>query len=422
MSPRIHQRSRLWLLLGLLAAVTSWLYVHRILNPWEHYYHVEAGTMKAALGDLYSPWTGARSLLLEKRNPYGPEVTHEIQMAFYGHDVIQQSAPGTPTIDEQRFAYPVYMILLLAPVVRVPFEELEAAAPAVLLLAVAGSAWLWLSFLRWRPLPAAAVAIILFVVASPQISQGFRLRQLGMLVALLFALAAWLVRKNHLASAGAVLALATIKPQMIVLPLAWLFVWMIGDLRKRWRLAAGFTTALALLVGAGELILPGWPRDFVGGLAAYRKYGPVRTLMQLLLGDKLGTGIAVILLATLLVYGWRRRKHGADTAEFAGTLSAFLMGASIALSLMPPFNQVLLILPLFILLRDWSHLPSTARVVFGVCVGWPWVTSLVMLATPPQLNSPRPLPLLPSALVLLFPIFLPVMLASRRTAETLRDV
>ena len=117
-------------------------------------------------------------------------------------------------------------------------------------------------------------------------------------------------------------------------------------------------------------------------ICAYRKYGPVRTLMQLLLGDKLGIGIAVILLATLLVYGWRRRKHGADTAEFAGTLSAFLMGASIALSLMPPFNQVLLILPLFILLRDWSHLPSTARVVFGVCVGWPWVTSLVMLATP----------------------------------------
>ena len=50
--------------MSLLAAITAWLYMTRILAPWEYYYNVEAGTMKAVPGDLYSPWMGARALLL----------------------------------------------------------------------------------------------------------------------------------------------------------------------------------------------------------------------------------------------------------------------------------------------------------------------------------------------------------------------
>jgi len=50
-------------------------------RAWEHGSGVRDG-IKTQMGDLYSPWMGTRELILHHRNPYGPEVTHEIQMAF----------------------------------------------------------------------------------------------------------------------------------------------------------------------------------------------------------------------------------------------------------------------------------------------------------------------------------------------------
>ncbi len=370
--------------------------------------------MKAALGDLYTPWFGTRELLLHGKNPYGPEVTHEIQMAFYGHDVIQASASGSKSIDEQRFAYPVFLVFLLAPTIGTGFDTLQAAAPAVLAVAVAGSVWLWLSLLRLPRSTMTGCAALLFMLASPEIAQGLRLRQLGMIVAFLFALGTWLVVRDYLVLGGAVFALSAFKPQMVVLPLSWIMLWSIGDLPKRWRLPAAFSLALALLVAAGELVLPGWPRDFIGGLVAYRRYGPVTTLLQLPLGNRLGGAVAVILVAGLLAWGWANRKRGADSPEFMLRLSAFLIVAALALPLMTPFNQVLLILPVLVVVRDWAKLPLAARIVFAVCVSWPWIVSLALLAWPPDLKSLRPVPLLPSAIVLFLPFLLPILLMARR--------
>jgi hypothetical protein len=401
--------------LSLLAVSIAWLYMMRVLVPWEQYFNVEAGTMKAALGDLYSPWFGTRALLVEGKNPYGPEVTHDIQMAFYGHDVVQAHPPGVRAIDEQRFAYPVYVVFLLAPVARVGFERVQEAAPLILAFLVAISVGLWMRALRWRVPVILRSAIALFVLASPQIAQGLRLRQLGPIVGCLLALSSFLVVRNHLMPAGVMLAVCTIKPQMVVLPLAWFLLWAMGDLRKRWQLPTGFGVAVILLVAAGELALPGWPRDFLAGLAAYRKYGPVTSLLQLPLGESAGMVVAALSIAGLLAWGWVHRKDAADSAEFGIVLSAFLLGASLVLPLMPPFNQVLLILPLLILLRDWASLPRLGRLAFVVCVSWPWLASIVLLVSHVQLKSLRPIPLLPSVLVLFFPALLTLLLLARRS-------
>ena len=407
-------RSGLWLVAAVLAAITAWVYMTRIVLPWEHYVNVEAGTMKATLGDLYSPWYGTQALLREGKNPYGREVTGEIQTAFYGHAVVQQA--GTKVIDEQRFAYPVYVVFLLAPAAKMGFETAQTWVPLILALAVAGSVVIWMSVLRWRLSLILAAALVLFFLASPQIAQGFRLRQLGFVVALLLALAAFLIQRNHVILAGVIVAVATIKPQMIILPFAWFAVWTFGDLRRRWKFLAGFLVSLALLVGAGQWILPGWLRDFAAGLVAYRKYGPVTTPLQLVCGDTAGMLLGAVTVAGVLVWGWKNRKCDAGSSEFVWTLSGFLMGAAVALPQLPPFNQVLLILPTLILVRDWSRLPRAGRAVFAMCVGWPWITSLILLAARINLKSTRAVPLVPSALVLLLPFLLPALLMVRRAS------
>lgn len=408
-------RPSVWLLLGAFACLITWIYMHRVLLPWEHYIRSQPGTMDAYLGDLYSPWVGTRALLLNKQNPYGPEVTHEIQMAFYGHDVVQSSAPGARTVDEQRFAYPVYVVFFVAPLITMSFQSANDLLPIILVTAIAACVFLWTDAARWQPRWKVKWAAILFILASPQIAQGLRLRQLGLIVGALLALAAWLVIRDQLVMAGIVLGLTTIKPQMMILPFAWFFIWSLGNVRERWRLPAAFAATLTILIVSGELILPGWLRYFFQGLLAYRKYGPTTSLPQLALGTKAGTVLSVLLICILLFWGWFQRRESAQSARFLEILSLFFMAAALLLPLMTPFNQVLLLLPVLLLLRDWDRLPFLARAIFITLVSWPSLLSLLLLALKIHTNTFQRTALLPSTLVVLIPFLLPLLLYSRRT-------
>lgn len=413
---QMQVRARLWLLLSLLAIVISCVYMFTVLLPWEHYIGVEVGKLKAPMGDLYSPWMGTRELLLFGRNPYGPEVSHEIQMAFYGHAIDQTyGEPGVNAVDEQRFAYPVYVVFLLAPTVHVEFSRLRVWASAMFAVLTAISVLLWLDVAQWRPSKALIAAIVLFVLGSPQVMQGLRLRQIGLVVGFLLALAVWCVVRNHLAIGGVLLALSTIKPQMVVLPLAWLLIWGASALRRRWPLLAGFGITLATLVGWGELILPGWPRHFVDGLIAYRQYVPIPVvpLLCVALGNWVGGALSGIIVFGLLALAWRNRQADAASPEFRWTLGAFFVGATLALPLITSFNQVLLLLPLIMIVRDWTALPRTGRSVLALVVAWPWMASFALLLLHPRLDSTAKVPLIPSALVLFLPFLLLMLLVTR---------
>jgi len=90
------------------------------------------------------------------------------------------------------------------------------------------------------------------------------------------------------------------------------------------------------------------------------------------------------------------------------------MGALLAFPLFTPFNQVLLIVPAILLIKDWTSLPRFPRLIFLIIVSWPWIASAVLLLFPFPLDFPNQLPLLPSFLVLFVPLFVPLLLMTRR--------
>src|ERR1700728_2823124 len=408
-------RIRIWLLLSLLASGISGLYMFRVLEPWNDYISARRGELKALMWDLYPRWLGTRELLLHGQNPYGPEVSHEIQMAFYGHIITQDYGDKSrKIIDEQRFAYPVYVVFLMAPFIYVDFNEVLRWAPIVLGLLAALCVPLCLDILRWRLPWTAVAAITLFTISSPQIIEGMHHQQLAVFVALSLVAGAWCASRGNLASAGALLAWSTIKPQLALFPLCFFLIWVIGDWSKRWRLLAGFLVALAILFGAGELILPGWIGYFIEGATAYRKYFPTTSLLRMALGDALGETLGSIIVLGLLGFAWQSRKEAADSPRFATVYSAFLIGTLLAFPLLTSFNQVLLILPTMLVLRDWKTLPKLSRIIFTVCMSWLWIVSTVLLLFPPRLDSPGEWPLLPLLPVSFFPLLLPVMLITRR--------
>jgi hypothetical protein len=415
-------RIRLWFLLSLIVSGITWLYASRVQQPWNDYIGAHHGGLKAQMWDLYPRWVGTRELLLHGRNPYSTEVSHEIQMAYYGHVITQDYRDtGHKIIDEQRFAYPVYVVFLMAPTMYTDFGEVLRWAPAVLGFLAALCVPLCLDLLNWRLPWTGVAAITLLTVSSPQIVQGMHHQQLSVVVGLLLVAGAWCVRRNYLASAGVFLAWSTIKPQMAFFPLCFFLVWVIGDWRKRWRLLAGFLTALAILIGAGELILPGWIGYFIDGANAYRKYFPTTSLLRMALGDTLGEILGGIILASVLVFAWRNRREAADSRQFTTVFAAFLIGTILGFPLFTPFNQVLLILPAMLVLHHWKMLPKLSRVIFIVFVSWPWIVSTLLLLFPPRLDSPNELPLLPLLLVSFFPLFLPLLLMTRHSNDVMPE-
>src|SRR4051794_38817837 len=110
---------KLGLLLWLLLAGSMCFYVQRILIPYQRADAASHGRPRGNLSDLYPRWLGARELLLHGRDPYSAEVTREIQAGYYGRQ-LDPNRDGDPK-DQQGFAYPAYVVFLLAPVIKLPF-------------------------------------------------------------------------------------------------------------------------------------------------------------------------------------------------------------------------------------------------------------------------------------------------------------
>src|SRR5712671_7261031 len=118
---------RLWrislLVVLALCSFNMWFYWSR-LPHLAHIAKTETDTISPKpLTDLYPRWYGTRELLLHNRDPYGVEVSRELQIAFYGR-VLDPSRPREPR-DQQRFAYPLYVVLLLAPTVDMDFHTVR---------------------------------------------------------------------------------------------------------------------------------------------------------------------------------------------------------------------------------------------------------------------------------------------------------
>ena len=404
----------IWVLLGIAASAISWSYMHKVLLPWEHYVNVERGKVKSQLGDLYPRWVGTRELFVDGKNPYSAEVSHQIQIGFYGRPIEQSyDKPQSEIIDEQRFAYPIYVVFLLAPTIHLDFPQLQAWAPWVLGAFVAFGLLLWLDLLRWRPPAWIVLALVMFVLSSPQIAQGLRLRQLGLLAAFLLALAAWCAIRNQLSVAGFLLALSTIKPQMVALSVLWFLLWSLGDWKKRWTLPGGLVLGIGLMAGAGDLLVAGWVRYFLEGLEAYRRYFPTTSPLRLILGNWIGGIVSILAVVALLAYGWKQRRVTAVSSDFVQILSLFFVTSLLVLPLLTPYNQVLLLLPVLTLIRDWTSLPRWAQAGLLLLAGFPYVISAVLLIRRPQLDSMQRTPLLPSAILLVVPFFIAIVMFVR---------
>jgi hypothetical protein len=383
-----------WLPLALLAAASMWFYVDRILVAHQVADAAAHDRPRGNLSDLYPRWLGARELLLHQRSPYSDEIALEIQKGYYGR-ALDPARPGDPQ-DRQGFAYPVYVVFLLAPLIGFSFHSVQFFFYWLLIALTAATVPLWLRALSWRPPPVAVAIAVALTLGSVPAVQGIKLQQLSLMVAALLAGSAACVASGFLFCGGAILALATIKPQLAWPMAMWLLGWAASEWKARRRLVFGFATIMGALLITAEWVLPGWIKMFFEAVRQYHQYTHNESVLDQLVNWALGSyggqilaGVACLASALLL---WKLRRAVAGSAAFAVALAVVLTLTVLVVPMYAPYNQVLLMPAILFLAREQFPARDQAAALAelrsggplfwaaGLALAWQWIASLGLSA------------------------------------------
>lgn len=370
-----------------------WTYIRYVLIPYQEHEAAQKQRPRGNLSDLYPRWLGARELLLRGRDPYSAAVTRDIQIGYYG----RQLDPKMPNDlkDQQGFAYPLYVVWMLAPTIKLPFGIVQPAFFVILMVLTAGSVLLWINTLGWRlPFDQRVAWVVLAVSCLPAV-QGLKLQQLTLLVAALIAACVSAISRGRLVWAGVFLAFATIKPQLIFLLVVWLCIWVSGHWRERWGFISGFGVTMCLLIGASEVLLPGWIHEFRAAMQSYYQYagGARISLIDLVFTPIWGRIVSLVLVGILIAFLWKVRGASADAPEFTYSVSFTLATTLLVIPMLSPYNQILLVAPVMMLMHSFDGARQKGRVslfflsLMKVAVFWPFFSAALLVLAIPFLPS-----------------------------------
>jgi hypothetical protein len=320
--------------------------------------------------DFYPRWRGIRALILDGQDPYSEEVTLQIQKEMYGR-------PARADEDQVAFAYPLYVSLLILPLSLLSYPLAQAFWLSALILIALATLIVVLRTLDWNPHPAALIGLALWFVLFYPTARSVLLGQISIVVLALVALALWALEGGHQTLAGGLLALATVKPQLVFLIVPFLL--LMSSRRGNYRAVAGFLSVMGILLVITSVVLPTWIPSFISGLTSYRSYtsiyrggaSPLGYVIGALVPTPLsvmGTLAASLALGACVAVAW--------FAAFTGRLqvSAAFSLTIVATLLLPgetgTTNQVLLLLPLV----HWVYARRTQQWVAGL------ISSVLLLA------------------------------------------
>jgi len=220
------------------------------------------------------------------------------------------------------YIYPPPLAWLVAPFAMLPFPVGLGLWSALLAVALLVTWWLCLPGSRWS-VRGAHLAVAL---AAAPVAFGLVLGQVVFIVAAAVAIGWWWLRKDRPFSAGVVLALIVLKPQLgFLIPLALLA----GGRRRAvagWLAGSGGMLAVCILtLGIGGLAT--YARRLVEATNALDTFiVPVKLTLSGLLGQGILAHVAqVVVVVVTLVCCWRRRADGREFPIAAGLCASLLV-------------------------------------------------------------------------------------------------
>ncbi|MEL7234019.1 MAG: hypothetical protein AAGK74_05955, partial [Chloroflexota bacterium] len=111
------------------------------------------------MNDFLSRWEGARSFWVDGVSPYSDEASLNIQQMIYGRAAESGEDLGL-------FAYPMYTVFYVLPVVTLPYAWASAVWMVLLEVCLIAGLFLLLGTLRWQPGPLLLALLLAFSVLN----------------------------------------------------------------------------------------------------------------------------------------------------------------------------------------------------------------------------------------------------------------
>jgi hypothetical protein len=215
--------------------------------------------------DFLARWMGARMWLIDGLSPYDPEVSLSSQVWIYGRPA--DLAAGE---DIAHFVYPLHSMIFFGPFAFLEFPLARAIWTTLIQLSLIALPILSFRIARFKPTPLALGGLVLFSVLWYHGMRTMNVGQFAGINAALIGLALVLIMEGKDRGAGIILALTTVKPQMVflVVPFITMWAWFAGRRQLFWTTVA--TTAG--LVVAFMLIIPDWPLQMIAQIQDYPSY------------------------------------------------------------------------------------------------------------------------------------------------------
>ncbi|HEY1802788.1 MAG TPA: glycosyltransferase family 87 protein [Terriglobales bacterium] len=332
--------------------------------------------------DLYPRWLGSRELLLHKRDPYSQTVTQEIQQGYYGRPI---GSENSYVVDEQRFAYPLYIVFLLAPVVYVPFSVAKLIFIFVLPASAIVTVLVWFKLIGIDIDRLQKTSVLILVIASLPYISGLFLQQLSIVVAFFIATALWCIARDKLLLSGALFALSTIKPQLSFFLICWTFVWAFSKWQSRKLVIYSFMGFTGVLCAASQVLLPGWFAEFIAGLGPYLRYTHGRAGILVLLGNR-GGMLAILFMACIVSrYVWKIREEDSNSKRFFSAVLLVLTFTDVVVPSVAPHTEVLLLPAYLLFFKESNTIQKARRLARSLVLGswlvvlWPFATSFLLV-------------------------------------------
>lgn len=347
--------------------------------------------------DFYPRWKGSELFWNEGVDPYSMEASEIIQLNIRG-----RSSEGSE--DQFLFVYPFYTSFLLLPLVGLTYDWVQAIWMVLLQFALLGSLFLILRLLEWKMPVWLMASSFIWVIFFYNSARTILLGQFAGLILLWVVAALLALKEDRDVLAGALLALTTIKPQMVFLIIPALLIWGLGQ--KRWRFIGSAALSMGVLLGMSFLFLPSWLTSFVTQVMAYPSYtvtpSPVNVITAHFfpaLGKPVETGIIVLLMLYLL-YEWRRLpKVDSRTTEFVWVMGLTLIISNMVVTRTATTNYIVMYIPLFLVLKyvaeRWGN--GWVALFYGVSTVFSWTLFLTTISG----DFEHPINYLPLPLLLL---------------------
>ena len=344
------------------------------LNAWA-VYTVFTSRVQIAVWDFHPRWLGLREMIRNGANPYDDQVTLTIQKQMYGR-------PAHPDEDQIAFAYPLHVMALVGPLALLPLPVALALWFSLLELSLLAFFIVVPWAVDWHPPTWLLALTALFILGLYPDVWAIILGQISIVVAAFIALAWWALQTRRWQLSGVCLAFTTIKPQMSFLLVPILLIWAIYQ--RRWRLVIAFAVTFGALILLPLLWLPNWPLEWLKAANRYTSYTIFDPPLVMLTGSAWLAGAIALLLLAWTGYSWWRAS-GRQSAAFDWALAMIVVISALIAPRTSQANQLVLLLPLFLVFTRVTRPGAIAAVEIGLLVGL-WLIDFTLL---PPTSSPQ---------------------------------